>query len=134
MKSTRTNIYLAITEAVVPPDLPDLSAAERERVVSDTSEFLAGQIAALPFRLLVLFRIGMIGFRVANRLRFLRSYCALPLATRAAVARTCAWGRVAPARHFFRAVRSIALLAYFEHPLVSQKMTARPAPSAGTRN
>ncbi len=118
----RADLYFALTEALVPERAPALSEAERAAVVLVTSEFVRGQIEALPPRLLFLMKLGLTGFRVLIRLRHVRSFCGLPLATRRRVVASWAYGPVPLARQLFRSLRSIALLAYFEHPTVMLKM------------
>ena len=75
------------------------------------------QIDALPPQLRAAMRIAILGFRILVRLRYVRAYCDLPLATRRRVATWCAYGPVMVTRQMFRALRATALLAYYEHPL-----------------
>jgi hypothetical protein len=118
----RIDLYLSLTEAIIPEQIPPLSEAERVEVVRDTSAFVRGQIDALPPRLLLLVKIGLTGFRVLVRLRYLRSFCGLSLATRRRIVVSWAYGPVPLARQLFRSLRSTALLAFFEHPTVTLKM------------
>jgi len=65
--------------------------------------------------------IALVGFRIAVRLRFLRAYCDLPLATRRRIAAWWAYGPSPLTRQMFRGLRSTALLAYYEHPLMDAR-------------
>jgi hypothetical protein len=56
-----------------------------------------------------------------------RSFCGLPLDTRRRVVAGWAYGPVPLTRQLFRSLRSIALLAYFEHPTVAVKLGPPPA-------
>jgi glycosyltransferase 2 family protein len=106
--------------------LERLPPAQREQVTSDVVAFVAGQVAALPNRLRMLFRVGVIGFGVAVRLRHPRGLAALPPARQAAVVQAWAFGRWAQPRKLFRLIRSTTLLAFYDHPLIAGGMAAGP--------
>jgi hypothetical protein len=125
--ATRVDLYVALTEALVPFEDGQLSPEQRSVVIRDSAEFVRGQIYALPPRLLTLMTIALTGFRVLVRLRHLRSYCDLPLASRRQVAEWWAYGPVPLTRQMFRAIRATALLAYYEHRLMA------PADTTGDR-
>lgn len=118
----RTDLYYALTEALVRPDAHAPFGDAEQRAAVDAAAFLQAQISALPPSLLLAARVGLIAFRASVRLRYLRGFCHLPLATRQAVVRWWAFGPLVTTRALFRPLRSIALLAYFEF--------ASPAPGA----
>lgn len=95
-------------------------------VLDETATFIAGQLSALPPHLGVLFESGMLVFRVATRVRFLRGYCDLPLETRRAWTEAWAESRHPPLRKLFKPVRATALLAYHDHPRVRAELTSEP--------
>jgi hypothetical protein len=132
MKEPGANIYAAIAEALTPLDDFALTPDERRRVVADTAEFIAGEMAALPLRLLVLFHIGLTGFRVLIRGLNFQSFCALPPAKRRQIAESWAYGRVGLMRQFFRPLRSTAFLAFFEHPLIEAKLAPHEPPAGAS--
>ena len=70
----------------------------------------------------VLLSVGLGGFRVLVRTLYLRSFCALPLATRRRLVNAFAFGRYGLGRQLFRVLRSTALLGYYD--LESQHATA----------
>lgn len=100
---------VALAEALLP-------AGGSAEVVRESARFLAGQIAALPTRVRTLYGIGMSVFRFWVRVRYLRSFCGLPLERRRAAVSTWAFGSIPPLRQLFRAPRSTVLLAFYEHP------------------
>lgn len=93
----------------------------------DSAQFVRDQIDALPPRLRALMHIALTGFRVAVRLRYLRAYCDLPLATRRRVANWWAYGPSPLTRQMFRGLRSTALLAYYEHRLLDGRIMGNGA-------
>ena len=125
--NTETGLYLALTEALVPPPDPALSFDARRAVVLESALFVREQIQALPPQLLMLMTIGLTGFRLLVRLRHVRSFADLPLDRRREILEWWAYGPFSLTRGLFRAIRSTALLAYYEHPLVTG-----PPDEAGT--
>ena len=116
---------LALVEAVVPGDEVPLPIEAKAEVVAATAVFVAGQIASLPGTLRVLFRLGTFGFRMLAAVRYLGAFTALPMAKRRQYVEAWAWGPIALARQFLRAVRGTALLAYYDHPHVIAAMNGR---------
>jgi len=116
----------ALAESLVPVDEDGITGADREALLARVASFVAGQVEALPLRLLVLFRVGMAGFRVITLLHG-REFAALPPAVRRRWVERWAYGRVALARQLFRVARGTALLAYYEHPAVRAALDAERA-------
>ena len=75
------------------------------------SQFLEGQIGSLPPRLLMMMNVGLFGFRVLVRMRYLRAFGTLPPATQRGMATRWAHGSISVARQLFRGLRATALLA-----------------------
>lgn len=71
-----------------------------------------------------MYAAGMAGFRFYVRLRYLRSFCALDLERRRRAVDAWAFGRLALLRQLFRPVRSLALLAYYERPVLGSAVVA----------
>ncbi|MGH0028749.1 MAG: lysylphosphatidylglycerol synthase transmembrane domain-containing protein [Myxococcota bacterium] len=103
-------LILALTAALVPAPESDEQAAAAVR----TAGFVQGQVNALPMLLWLALELGLVGFRVLVRLRYLRSYCALPAETQRRVAAWWAYGPHRLTRTMFRVLRSTAMLAYYE--------------------
>jgi glycosyltransferase 2 family protein len=115
--SEPTRATIALCEALLPPD-----EDHEPEVVRDVARFVQEETGDLPGRLAWLFAIGLLGFRVLGFLRFLRPLERVPLAKRRLWVERWAYGGVAPARQLLRAVRSTALLAYYEHDRVRAQL------------
>jgi uncharacterized protein (TIRG00374 family) len=102
---------LALTEALLPGQ-----EAPHPAVLRDVATFLADEVDALPPRLRTLYQMGMATFRLWVRLRYLRSFCGLPVSRRREAMGAWAFGPIATLRQLFRPARSTVLLAYYEHP------------------
>lgn len=118
---------LGLVEAMVgdgahPPD---------PTAVRYAAGFVDGQLAALQPKLRLLFQCGMVMFRIATRLRFLRGYCDVPLAKRRIWTTQWAENRIALLRQLFKPVRATALLAYYDHDAVTQALLAPVVPVEG---
>jgi hypothetical protein len=116
------DIYVAIVEALAPFDRFELDHDERDRVAREAAEFVAGELAAVPYRLSVLFQIGLFGFRLLSRLFYGGPFCELPLGKRRSVVQTWAYGKIGLTRQFFRPLRATAFLAFYEHPVILAKL------------
>jgi glycosyltransferase 2 family protein len=114
-KPPGSRLLRAIVEAVLPEPPP--------AVADDVAVFVAGQVQALPRRLRLAFAAGLVTFDLASRLRHPRGFAAQPRATRVALVESWAFGDWPQGRKLFRLVRSIALLAYYEHPLVASQLS-----------
>lgn len=113
-RTTPTRLIVAITEALLADQAPRDAAGPPAEVTGRVATFVQGQVNALPTLLRILLLVGLVGFRVLVRLRYVRSFCSLPLATRRSIVNAWAYGRYAVTRQLFRVLRSIALLSYYE--------------------
>jgi hypothetical protein len=123
----------ALAEALLPLDDTRLADADRAAAVDQVADFVQGQIDALPLRLMTLFRAGMLGFRAATRVMFLRDFCSLPLEPRRRWVERWAYGRLALTRQLFKGPRTTALLAWYELPAVRAALDRASEPRAGVR-
>ncbi len=105
----------AIVEALLPEGAP--SELDRVAAADQAAWFVQRQIEALPTTLRLLLRVGLIGFRSWVAMRYARGFCALDLETRRRATHSWSFGRWAPARQLFRALRGPALLAYYDSPV-----------------
>lgn len=85
-----------------------------EETIRETATFVQGQVNALPTKLRIAFSVGMFGFRILVRARYLRSFCALALSTRRRIVDFWAFGPYRFTRQLFRLLRSTAFLHYYE--------------------
>ena len=97
---------------------------DRDEVLGRVSGFVSGELDALPGKYRLLLHVGLTGFSFLVFLTTWRPFAKLSLERRRAILRWWAWGPFAITRQLFRAVRSTAVLAYFEDPLVQAGMTA----------
>ena len=110
----------AVVEAIVAPERGPLPEAR----LRDSADFVHRQLDALQPRLKLLFRIGMFGFRLLARLRYLRGFCDLSLETRRAWTRAWLNAPFSLARRLLKPVQATALLAYYDY--VPSREEARP--------
>lgn len=98
--------------------------AHHATVLDSVSSFVSEEMNALPGTYRFLLRFGLAGFAASTWLNTRRRFSSLPLETRVHYVRRWAWSSFTPARQLFRPLRSTALLAYYEHPDVSQALLA----------
>ena len=108
----------AITEALLPFDDEALPDSSRPAVVEAVATFVTVQTRSLPGHLAWMFVVGLFGFHAITWLVHFRSIRAIPIAKRRRWVEAWAYGRLWVTRQLFRALRSTALIAYYEDPLV----------------
>jgi hypothetical protein len=101
----------SIVEAIVVPE----HGLAHTAAVRNSAEFVHGQIEALEPRLRLMFRVGMVGFRLLARMRYLRGFCDLSLDTRRSFTRAWLDAPFSLARRLLKPVQATALLAYYDH-------------------
>ena len=112
----------ALVEALLP--LEEVPTEHREDVITQVTDFVRGQLDALPRRLRRLLALAFWVFRVVTRVRFLRAFTGLPVRTRRRWVERWAYGPLGPGRQLFRVVRSTSLVAYYELPELRAKVTS----------
>lgn len=106
------------------PAWPPLSPQDRRRVEADVVRYVEGQIAGMPSFLKVPF-LAMCGlFSLTAALRYGRSFAHLNDDRKRAWSGVWALSRIIPMRDFIKLVRSCALLAWYDHPTVSETLNA----------
>lgn len=114
--------------ALIPID--DAPEASREEVLADVTRFVESELADLPGHLPWLMALGLAGFRGLTALRFLRPLQRVPADRLRPWVEAFAYGKVPPVRQFFRALRSVALIAFYEHEVLRRELRgATPARS-----
>lgn len=116
----------AIVDAIAPAAAPGLSDAERREVLDATTAYVAGQVAAMSRDLRAKAWAGIAGFRTYALLRRGRPFARLPLDQRQRLVEAWSYGDLYLPRQLFRMLRSLTLLAWFEHPLVVGALTGAP--------
>jgi hypothetical protein len=104
------------------PSVPELPSDEALRVERDLAAALDAQIAGLPLYLAAPFRAALVAFELAPLLRFGRPYRALPIESQRRVVRAWSNAPIGAFRNFIKLVRSCALYAYLDHPIVTERL------------
>ena len=120
----------AIVDTIAPGDGNGLSEADRRRVVDESAVFVAGQVAAMSKELRFKAWAGIAGFRAYALLRRGKPFDTLPLDARQRLAERWSYGSLYLPRQLFRMLRSLTLLAWFEHPLVVRTLVGSPSHDA----
>jgi hypothetical protein len=104
------------------PSVPELPSDEALHVERDLAAALDAQIAGLPLYLAAPFRVALVVFELAPLLRFGRPYRALPIESQRRVVRAWSNAPIGAFRNFIKLVRSCALYAYLDHPIVTERL------------
>ena len=124
---------LAPLAATLLPPYPELSAAARETVEREVARYVASLIAAMPDFLRIPYRGALLLFELLPMVRYGARFRDLPTERRAACLALWSDAPVAVMRDFVRLIRSTALLVYFDHPTVREKLEAERRDAAGAR-
>jgi hypothetical protein len=120
--SPASRLLRSIVETLVPEGFRPPDATVALQVLDDVTAFVTAQVHMLPRRLHAAFVLGLVAFALWARLRGPRGFAAQPRAVRVALVNAWAFGGWAPGRKLFRLIRSTALLAFYEHALVTAEM------------
>jgi len=129
LTSREREVVQAVVAALLP-GFPPLDGAARERVVRDVAGFLGSQIGAMPATLRGPYRIALAAFGFLPFFRYGRTFTRLDTDARAAWLQLWEEHGGLPTRSFVRVLRSCTLLAYFDHPLVTEQLAASARPGA----
>ncbi|MBI2571348.1 MAG: flippase-like domain-containing protein [Candidatus Schekmanbacteria bacterium] len=135
LSTRRADVVLrAIIEALVDPAELGVGSEAREQILADVFEFSASQIQALPMRLRVAFRGGIWCFCAVSYVHARAPFAQLSSGVRRDIVELWAFGPVGLARQLFRPIRSVAYLAYYDHPEVQRRLAdgTSPATARGT--
>lgn len=121
------SLVLAIARPLLPayPELDEDDRAEAER---ELDRGLTEQLSAMPGYLRLPFEVALVGFNWLPVLRYGRTYGSLPPATQARI--VAAWSRspLGAMRNFIKLVRTCALFAWLDHPLVTERLEREAGP------
>lgn len=121
IKKGMSPFWVELCQCFIPKeDILQDANAQRE-VMSDVSAFTLTEIESIPFRFLVLFKIGLFGFKSYVLLTTGTFLCNLPQEKRRRLVESWAFGKVALTRKFMKLIRSLTILAFYEHPLIREK-------------
>ncbi len=111
----------SIVEIIVP-DYPRLDSAQRAAVVDDVTRYVSTQIDSMPGFLRLPYELALLSFEALPVLRHGRLFHRLSPAARASVLARWSDASLLARRNFVKLIRSTALLAYFDHPLVARQL------------
>ncbi len=113
-----TPFWLAIVGSSVPTGSLVLSAEERSEAITYATEFVCSELSALPSFLRILFKTGILGFRTITIASNLCPFENLSSERQAKIINAWSYGPISTTRKLFKPLRSLALLAFFEHPAI----------------
>lgn len=113
-----TPFWLAIVGSSVPTGSLVLSAEERSEAITYATEFVCSELSALPSFLRILFKTGILGFRTITIASNLCPFENLSSERQAKIITAWSYGPISTTRKLFKPLRSLALLAFFEHPAI----------------
>lgn len=113
-----TPFWLAIVDSSVPTGSLVLTAEERGAAVTYATQFVCSELSALPSSLRLLFKIGILGFRSITIASNLCPFENLSRERQAKIINAWSYGPIGTTRKLFKPLRSLALLAFFEHPSI----------------
>lgn len=126
-----TKFWSGLCECFIPDEHRLADADAFQRVLRDASLFTVSELERLPFRLRVLFDIGLNVFKAIVLLTTGRFLCGMPLPQRRSLINAWAFGRVSLTRKFMKPIRALALCYYYEHPDVQSLLDNRRATANG---
>jgi uncharacterized protein (TIRG00374 family) len=110
--------WLALVAASVPTGNLVLSAEERAEAVKYATEFVCSELSALPPFLRAPFKLGILSFRTITIVTNLCPFENLSNERQANVTNAWSYGPIPLTRKLFKPLRSLALLAFFEHQAI----------------
>jgi hypothetical protein len=113
-------------DALLPGE-PVLSGDASIVARREVSGFVCSQIAALPAHLRVPYRVALAAFELLPVVRHGRRFSRLDEARKARYLGLWSGAPIAAFRNFVKLIRSCALLAFFDHPLVMAAMRSHQA-------
>jgi hypothetical protein len=119
-RATHAIVHEIVT--TILPEYPTLDPAVREQVVGEVSAYVAAQIQSMPEFLRLPYALALFGFDALPAVRYGRRFRALPAAARLSYLARWDDAPIAAMRDVVKLLRSSALLSYFDHPLVVQRM------------
>lgn len=107
---------------VILPAYPELDDPTRGAVLGDVTRYVAAQVESMPPFLRLPYRLALVALEWLPLLRYGRRFSALPPATQAAYMARWNDAPIPAVRDFVKLIRSTALLVYFDHPVILQRL------------
>ena len=110
--------------ALIIPRYPEMDAAAQAQAQCDVTAFVGSQIAGMPSFLRVPYKLALSAFAALPLLRYGRTFTRLDAEARARYLAQWSDAPIGVMRNFVKLIRSCAVLAYFDHPLVMRHLEA----------
>ena len=123
LSRTRTTVVAGII-GVLTPVYPDLEESVRLSVHQDVTRYVASQIQSMPSFLRLPYKLALTAFNWLAVVPYRRRFIHLPFAAQVSYLALWSDGPMGILRDFVKLIRSCALLAYFDHPLVAERLAA----------
>lgn len=108
--------------ALIVPAYPDLDAPTRITVARDVTRYVCAQIELMSGFLRIPYKLAVTAFNWLALLRYGRTFRHLTTDRQEAYLALWSEGPVGLTRDFVKLIRSTALLVYFDHPLVLERL------------
>ncbi|MBU6453349.1 MAG: flippase-like domain-containing protein [Cyanobacteria bacterium REEB67] len=115
---SKTPFWLALVEAITPVSSLGLEPQDLRYCVDFSAAFLCQELSHLPQSLRPLVKAGITAFRFYTLATTLRTFESLSGEQRTRVVNSWSYGPISLTRKFFKPIRSVALLAFYECPAV----------------
>ena len=123
LSRTRTTVVAGIIE-VVAPVYPDLEQSVQIAVHQDVTRYVASQIQSMPSFLRLPYELALTVFNWLALVPYGGRFIHLPRAAQASYLALWSDAPMSVMRDFVKLIRSCAVLAYFDHPLVAERLAA----------
>ena len=121
IKKGMSPFWVELCQCFIPREDILSDQAAQSAVMTDVSAFTLTEIECIPFRFQVLFKIGLLGFKSYVLLTTGSFLCSLPEDKRRRLVESWAFGKIPVTRKFMKLIRSLTLLAYYEHPAIRER-------------
>jgi hypothetical protein len=119
----RTRLLHQIVRILVPRE-PQLDGHARDEVEAAVVGFLAAQIGSLPPFIRIPYSFALVGFDLGSVARYGRPYARLDEERGRRYLNAWDQSPLGLCRDFVKLLRSCALLAYLDHPIVTRQLEA----------
>jgi len=131
VEARRSRTVLGDLVVLIVPAYPHLEAPTRIAVERDVTRYVSSQIQLMPGFLRIPYKLAVAAFNWLALLRYGRTFRHLTADRQEAYLASWGEGPLGPARDFVKLIRSTALLVYFDHPLVLERLEAERQQRAG---
>jgi len=116
------SFWLSLCESFAPLQLASVTEEERIKIIRTVTEFTAGQLSCLPIFLRLCLNLGLFFFQTFVLITTLRPFQSHNLESRKKMTEAWAYGHFGLARQLFRPVRSLAIFAFYEEPVLIKQL------------